>query len=170
MADLHVAASTRPRCAGPRRPQAGSAWITRAACGGRSALFDNASRTAEATKLCARCPVLRDCRRWALVNAVDGFAGGMTVEARAAWRRSRGVREPQVTFEDVMPLFVVSADRRWGRGRSEAILGAVAEWTAKGATAREIAAELGVTRRTVCRLRARCRQRDAADGTEAAIA
>jgi DNA-binding NarL/FixJ family response regulator len=133
-------------------------------------LFDDHALAAEARAVCERCSVLRECRRWALTNAVDGVAGGMTVAAREAWRRARGVPEPQITVEDVMPLLVVSADRRWGRGRSEAILSAVAELTAQGETARQIAARLDVTRRTVCRLRAKCRARDTIVAEEAATA
>lgn len=136
-----------------------SSWVRRARCAGRVGTFDDTSRSDEAMALCGVCPVRRDCRRWALANAVDGVAGGMTPEERAGWRAQNGVAEPMLTLEDFLPVEVVSADRTWGRGRSDAILRAVAEWTENGDTGRVIAWRLGVTRRTVNRLRARCRNR-----------
>jgi DNA-binding transcriptional regulator LsrR (DeoR family) len=42
-------------------------------------------------------------------------------------------------------------------GRSDAVLTAVATWTEKGDTARVIGERLGVTRRSVNRYRAKCR-------------
>ncbi len=111
--------------------------------------------------MCGRCPVVRQCRAWALRNAVDGVAGGMTADERAAWRKDNGVAEPMLAAEDFIPAEVVSLDRTWGRGRSDAILNAVARWSEDGETARQIGLRLGVTRRTVCRLRARCREREA---------
>jgi hypothetical protein len=83
----------------------------------------------------------------------------MTADERTAWRQENGVAEPTLTAEDFIPTEVVSLDHKWGRGRSEAILHAVAKWTADGETARQIGYRLGVTRRTVNRLRATCRER-----------
>ena len=133
-------------------------WERRAACAGRSAMFDDAARTGEALRLCARCPVLAQCRTWALTTAVAGVAGGMTEGSRAAWREKHGFREPAATLADFLPLDVASVDQGWGKGRSAVILRAIAERTANGQSGGEIADELGVTRRTVCRLRARCRE------------
>lgn len=130
-----------------------SAWVRWAACAGRPAMFDDPGRTNEALRLCGRCPVLVECRLWALLNAVDGVAGGMTEGARTAWRQSVGFDEPEVTIADFLPLAVAGADQGWGLGRSAVILRAVAERTAKGQHAQEIADELGVTRRTVERLK-----------------
>jgi hypothetical protein len=138
-----------------------ASWVRRARCTGRTALFGDEERTDEALAVCAGCPVRRPCRRWALTNAVDGVAGGMTAAERAGWRREAGEPEPVVTVEDFLLAEVVSADTTWGRGRSEAILNAVARWTEDGETARQIGLRLGVTRRTVNRLRARCRERQA---------
>lgn len=136
-----------------------SSWVRRARCVGRSATFGDAGRADEAATVCGRCPVLRQCRSWALLNAVDGVAGGMTPEERSAWRDQNGVGEPTLTAEDFIPTEVVSLDHKWGRGRSEAILRAVKQWTDDGETARQIGYRLGVTRRTVNRLRATCRER-----------
>lgn len=138
-----------------------SSWVRRARCAGRAAIFGDERRDDEALAVCGLCPVRRQCRRWALVNAVDGVVGGMTAADRAAWRREAGEPEPVVTVEDFLLAEVVSADTTWGRGRSEAILNAVARWTDDGETARQIGLRLGVTRRTVNRLRARCRERQA---------
>lgn len=51
-----------------------SAWVRQAACAGRPAMFDNPERADDALRLCSRCPVLAECRVWALTNAVDGVA------------------------------------------------------------------------------------------------
>lgn len=136
-----------------------SSWVRRARCAGHVGTFAHAERADQAVAVCGMCSVRRQCRRWALVNAVDGVAGGMTNEDRAAWRKEAGIAEPTVSVEDFLLAEVVSADRTWGRGRSEVILGAVARWTDDGHTAREIGLRLGVTRRTVNRLRAKCRTR-----------
>lgn len=133
-------------------------WERWAACAGRPAMFDDDGRTGEAMRLCARCPVLAQCRTWALTTAVAGVAGGMTEGSRATWRERHGFREPVASLAEFLPLEVASADQGWGRGRSAAILRAVAERTIEGQTGREIANDLGVTRRTVCRLRGRCRE------------
>lgn len=136
-----------------------SAWVRRARCAGQAAVFGDDSRADEAAAMCGRCPVLRQCRSWALLNGVDGVAGGMTADARVAWRKENGVAEPTLTAEDFIPAEVVTAGTRWGRGRSDAILRAVAQWTKDGESGRQIAMRLGVTRRTVSRLRATCRER-----------
>ena len=83
----------------------------------------------------------------------------MTPDERVAWRNENGIGEPTLTAEDFIPAEVVSLDRTWGRGRSDAILRAVNQWTDDGETARQIGYRLGVTRRTVSRLRATCRER-----------
>jgi DNA-binding NarL/FixJ family response regulator len=136
-----------------------SAWVKWAACAGRPALYDDPERVNEALRLCARCPVLVECRLWALLNAVHGVAGGMTEGARTAWRENVRFPEPEVTIADFLPLAVAGADQGYGLGRSEVILRAVAERTAKGHTAGEIADELGVTRRTIERLKRTSRRR-----------
>lgn len=136
-----------------------SSWVRRARCVGRSALFGDAGRADEAVAICGRCPVLRQCRSWALLNAVDGVAGGITADERETWRKTNGVPEPTLTAEDFVGAEVVSARIKWGRGRSDAILRTVERWTANGESGRQIGYRLGVTRRTVNRLRATCRER-----------
>ena len=138
-----------------------SSWVRRARCAERPATFEDEAHVDEALAVCGACPVRRQCRAWALTNAVEGVAGGMTGADRAAWRKDAGEPEPTVTVEDYLRPEVVSVDRTWGRGRSDAILNAVERWTDDGQTARQIGLRLGVTRRTVNRLRARCRERQA---------
>lgn len=66
------------------------AWHADAAC--RTAptewFFPTHGQTPRrALELCGRCPVLADCRTWALDDpTVDGVAGGMTARARKAAR------------------------------------------------------------------------------------
>jgi hypothetical protein len=138
-----------------------SSWVRRARCAGRSAVFSDDVSADEALAVCGGCAVRRQCRAWALTNAVDGVAGGMTAEERTRWRREARQPEPVVSVEEFLRPEVVSVDRTWGRGRSDAILNAVARWTEDGETAGQIGVRLGVTRRTVNRLRARCRERQA---------
>jgi len=130
------------------------AWAKQADCIGRPEAFDDLRRTGEALRKCATCPVLRDCRDWALRNAVYGVAGGMTPSARAQWRRAHRVPEPVVTLADFLPLDIAVADQGRGLGRSDVIMRAIAQRAADGQTARDIAAELGVTTRTIERLMA----------------
>ena len=149
----------RPRLVSDRADEPYASWVRRARCAGQTAVFGDESRSDEALAICGGCAVRRQCRAWALANAVEGVAGGMTEAERKAWRREAGQPEPVVTVEDFLGADVVSGDRTWGRGRSDAILKAVARWTDDGHTAREIGLRLGVTRRTVNRLRATCRER-----------
>lgn len=128
------------------------AWAKQADCIGRPEAFDDLRRTGEALRKCATCPVLRDCRDWALHNAVYGVAGGMTPSARAQWRRAHRIPEPVVTLADFLPLDIAVADQGRGLGRSEVIMRAIAQRAAEAQTARDIADELGVTTRTIERL------------------
>lgn len=139
----------------PRQPKAApvsarvGAWAKQADCIGRPEAFDDLRRTGEALRKCATCPVLRECREWALRNADYGVAGGMTPSARAKWRHAHRVPEPVVTLADFLPLDIAVADQGRGLGRSDVIMRAIAQRVADGQTAREIADELGVTRRTI---------------------
>ena len=149
----------RPRLVSGHADEPYGSWVRRARCAEETAVFGDESRSDDALATCGSCVVRRQCRRWALANAVEGVAGGMTAAERRAWRREAGQPEPVATVEDFLGADVVSGDRTWGRGRSDAILNAVARWTDNGESGRQIALRLGVTRRTVNRLRARCRDR-----------
>ncbi len=133
------------------------AWTRGAACAGRSDVFQDRKRSHEALAICARCPVLTDCRGWALHNAVDGVAGGLTITARQRWRRENGVREPRVSVDEFLSIDVNRADFAHRALSADPILQAVARWTNRGDSGSQIAARLGCTRRQVCRLRAVCR-------------
>jgi WhiB family redox-sensing transcriptional regulator len=72
------------------------AWMTRAACRGTdtNVFFPGRGkgRTDQAIRICARCPVLTECRQWALnldEPTAVGIVGGMTAAARRA-ARARG--------------------------------------------------------------------------------
>lgn len=135
------------------------AWALRGACNGQSPLFDDPTRTAEALTICATCPVLNLCYKWARHNAVDGVAGGMTSQARTAWRKANKIAEPVVSLDEFLPEDVVAADHRMRLPRCDAIITAVARWTDEGESARQIGERLGVTRRSVVRYRNVCRDR-----------
>ena len=153
-------AEVRARRRGQAAPsEPAGAWAVRGACNGRASVFAEPKRTAEALGICATCPVLNECYGWALHNAVDGVAGGMTGEARTAWRKANKVAEPTVSLDDFLPADVVAADRGTWLLRCDAILYAVARWTEDGESARAIGKRLGVTSRSVVRYRNVCRDR-----------
>ena len=153
-------AEVRARRQGQPAPSepAGS-WATRGACNGQSSLFDDPTRTAEALAICATCPVLNLCYKWALHNAVEGVAGGMTSKSRTAWRKANKIAEPVVSADAFLPGEVAAADRTTSRIRCDAILYAVARWTEDGESAKQIGERLGVTSRSVVRYRNVCRDR-----------
>lgn len=135
-------------------------WIGRAGCTSLEPLFDDESRADEAVAACRRCPVMQECRSWAVSNAVHGVAGAMTDEQRRRWREVRGLPEP-VVADHFMPPEIANADWQRPRTKSPAVLDAVRRWTDLGLSGREIADRLDVTRRTVVRLRGRCLDRAA---------
>lgn len=135
------------------------AWAARGACSGQPSLFEDPKRTAEALAVCATCPVLNDCYEWALRNAVDGVAGGVTSEARTVWRKANKIAEPVVSADAFLPGEVAAADCTTSRMRCDAVLMSVAEWTENGESARAIGRRLGVTSRSVVRYRNVCRER-----------
>lgn len=54
-----------------------------AACHGMWEIFDNPRRKAEAKAICATCPVINDCLRFAIENDFDfGIYGGFTPDQR----------------------------------------------------------------------------------------
>jgi hypothetical protein len=153
-------AEVRARRRGQAAPsEPAGAWAIRGACVGQPSLFGDPKRTAEALAVCATCPVLKDCFEWALRNAVDGVAGGMTSEARTAWRKANKLAEPVVSADAFLPGEVAAEDRTTARTRSDAVLMSVAEWTENGESARAIGRRLGVTSRSVVRYRNVCRER-----------
>ena len=78
------------------RPLVGD-WRARAACRGRSDVFFPAEgRPGQAARdVCAGCPVLEECREWAIVNVsdVDVVAGsvfaGVSARTIKRWRLQR---------------------------------------------------------------------------------
>jgi DNA-binding NarL/FixJ family response regulator len=153
-------AEIRARRAGQSEPAIpAGAWIARGACHGKASVFEDPERRREALAICATCPVLRECSVWALHNAVDGVAGGLTPDERTGWRTAKGIAEPVVHADDFLPPDVVALDAGKFLIRSNAILTSVAEWTEKGESARQIDERLGVASRTVVRYRNVCRDR-----------
>jgi len=138
-----------------------STWIERAGCTNLECVFDDEKRAQEAVGACRRCPVMQECRSWAVANAVHGVAGAMTAGQRRRWREARNLREPLASADHVMPPEIAIADRQHPRSKTPAVLDAVRRWTDLGLSGREIAERLDVTRRTVVRLRGRSLDRAA---------
>jgi len=42
-------------------------------------------------KICGECPILEDCRNWALAHEKYGFQGGMSGYERKAYRMEHGI-------------------------------------------------------------------------------
>ena len=153
-------AEVRARRAGQFAPAVpAGAWVVRGACNGKASVFEDPERRREALAICATCPVLRECSVWALHNAVDGVAGGLTPDERTVWRTANGIAEPVVHVDDFLPPELVARDAGTWLTRSDAVLTAVARWTEEGESARRIGERLGVTRRSVVRYRNVCRDR-----------
>lgn len=90
----------------------------------------------------ANCPMLTQCREWALTVPVFGVAGGLTQE-----QRERATGRASYT---VVPVTV-----RGSRGKIRDDL--VERWTDQGLTAKQIAEYMHATERTINRARARSR-------------
>lgn len=94
----------------------------------------------------ANCPMLAQCREWALNVSVFGVAGGLTQEQRE-----------RATGKSSYSVLPVTA--RGSRGKIRDDL--VEHWTSQGLTAKQIAKYIQSTERTVNRARARSRSASA---------
>ena len=99
---LAASATVQPRMLLPPtdRPAQRMAWADRAACKGMdlSVFFppDKGEITWAAGETCARCPVLAQCRSWAIENREYGTWGGTAEPERAAlWRTQRAAASRQ---------------------------------------------------------------------------
>lgn len=118
---------------------------------------------AEARALCAACPVLAACRRYALRETdVAGVVAGMTEQERHAWRRHNRVTVTPVDIVDVTPAqhltAAVTDDLPTGSGVPDRVVQVVLRMTDAGVTAEDIVAHLShpaVTHRTVNYIRHR---------------
>jgi len=94
--DVIVAADIGPGLLLARRIDAARPpWMRRAACRGMPTATFFPSRgesSVEARAICAECPVVDDCRQWALGHDDHGIAAGMSGRQRRRLRaeRSRG--------------------------------------------------------------------------------
>ncbi len=87
-ANLGAAADIEPGAILRRLTRTRPPWMAEAACG-------HSQR--EALQVCGRCPVLADCREWAIADPSlsHGVLGGMSARARRAARLVRRRREVQ---------------------------------------------------------------------------
>lgn len=85
-----------------RRWERTPAWFAEAACRGRTSLFVpsvederkvslEVERQRQAVAICQNCPVLDQCRQWAIESSVSpvsvGVLGGLTAQQRQRVRR-----------------------------------------------------------------------------------
>lgn len=122
------------------------AWADLGACAGMDPeLFhpvdDGGDAVSErASAACRRCPVIAECRDWALHHEAVGYWGGLTEKARRRLRRILGITDPAALGRDEVHDEVTGLTPPL----SELDL---------GRSAREVAAAAGVSTRTVVRHR-----------------
>ncbi|OLM03566.1 WhiB-like transcription regulator [Pseudonocardia sp. Ae406_Ps2] len=131
-------------------------WRTRAACRDvdPELFFPTATAGAAlieaesaAVAVCTGCPVIAECRRWAVAEQPHGIAGGLTEAQRTALRHPRPARRGRPVGVRV-PVSVRGARHR-ETGRAA---------LAAGAEPGLVAAQCGVTRRTAERWAAELRR------------
>lgn len=112
-------------------------------CAGRDDLFFSAEppQRAQAAALCRTCPVIADCLAYALTHDVHGVWAATGLARRRELRRAYGITAVPVALTDTASRQdqVLALDRG-------------------GASARWVATQVGVTSRTVVRIRARTRR------------
>lgn len=97
-----------------------------------------------ALAVCRMCPVVADCRSWAVVEQPHGIAGGLTEDERRRARQTMPRRAGRIEGPAVVPGPSPRTDR------ASVIVAGHTALTA-GADRGDIAHTLGVTRRTVDR-------------------
>ena len=123
------------------------AWADQGACRGEDQVLffppveitrDHVDRV---RPICQACPVFTSCHAWALEHETEGIWAATSPKDRIRLRRAMGMPNPLVTVE--------------GRSTDVAVglVPDVAELTADGRSAAEIASILGITKRTVVRHR-----------------
>ena len=71
---------------------------------------DQSERLAEARAVCRACPVLTECRTWALTSDVGGVVAGLTDTERAAYRQRHHITVEQTTIADYLPARELTPD------------------------------------------------------------
>lgn len=125
-----------------------AAWLPFALCRGLPLVWwfpkgGDAGRRGK--RVCAVCPVTEQCREWATVERIGSgtWGGSSPSERRAAWKaraRSRSARG--------VPPDLAAVPQR---------MRDVVRMTRSGMSGKEVAQDLGVTERTVSRIRTRAR-------------
>ncbi|OLT01440.1 hypothetical protein BJF90_32015 [Pseudonocardia sp. CNS-004] len=95
-----------------------------------------ASQEAAAKAVCQRCPVLAQCRRWAVAQLPHGVAGGLTEDER------RALRAGGTSSQTASPPVNATRRERAAAGRAALRCGQVPV---------EVARQLGVSERTAQR-------------------
>ena len=104
---------------------------------------------ARAKRICAGCPVLAECRAWAIEALSHGIAGAMTEHERSDARRARPARSVSACRASTTRV-PIGAQRLPRRLRGPVIAAGKAA-LADGVPRDQVAAEFAVTRRTVDR-------------------
>jgi hypothetical protein len=135
-------------------------WLDAAACAGRPEAFDvdtDDVAAPSALAICTTCPVLEDCRRYALSHDVSGVCGGLTRTQRVRLQEAHVARlsgSAQFLPTDVVAIdeFDLTGHRRRGHGTAANRARHVAMLADRGYPASQIADVMGLTVRSVNRL------------------
>jgi hypothetical protein len=110
---------------------------------------EHQAQVAKAKAVCARCPVWEQCRTWAIEDLPHGIAGGLT-ETERSYLRGTDQRTRRATRTPRCPARPVAATQT-----ETAMAGR--EALRAGQTVAQVAAEFGVSDRTVWRWAQRAR-------------
>lgn len=136
-------------------------WHDQVACAGRASDFDVAEDNLDATLRalvdCSTCPVMAECRNYALLHDVSGVAGGLTRDVRGAWQRLNRIRiasSAEYVGEEVASLDAIAEIdyTKNGHGTARQRAETVMLLANRGHNANQIAALLDCNVRSVNRL------------------
>jgi hypothetical protein len=106
---------------------------------------------ARAKRICAGCPVVAECRAWAIEALPHGIAGAMTEDERRDARRARPARRVSACSSAAAESWAPIGAQRLPRRLRGPVIAAGKAALAEGVPRDQVAAEFEVTRRTVDR-------------------
>ncbi len=109
---------------------------------------------AAAKRVCAGCPVRAECAGWAIDALPHGVAGGMSAEERHQARRARPAGRTSACSTAApweVPAELLAGARALPARHRSPVIAAGKTAIARGVARDRVAAEFGVTRRTVDR-------------------
>lgn len=81
-------------------------WMKQAECKGMPIdifYVEEDEPTDDAKAICRRCPVIKDCREYALLHEREGFWGGLSEAERRSVRRKKKIRVTEYRSGSLLP-------------------------------------------------------------------